>query len=204
MSEETALPEVFDPATQEGTSFDLIPIAIYVAQVIEACVVPAQTDKGPSHYIELTWQITEGEYENRFVWQRITFLHSNAQATMIGRKQFKDLCIATGISEQVADVEVFKFIPCEIKVGIEKDKQGCYPDKNKVSRRLAARAGPETEDSGGRADEAGTVRSGGNDRDDGSSETRRQAATATRRPGAKSRSRRRRSPGRWTTRYPYR
>ena len=48
----------------------------------------------------------------RYVWQRITFLHSKTQAVTIGRKQFKDLCVATGISEQVTDVEVFKFIPC--------------------------------------------------------------------------------------------
>lgn len=125
---ETLLPEVFDPATQEGN--DLIPVGIYAAQVIETCV--AQPKSGDGHHIELTWQITEGEHEGRYVWQRITFLHSNAQAVRIGRKLFKDLCIATGISEQVSDVGVFKFIPCDIRVGIETDKQGTYPDKNKV------------------------------------------------------------------------
>jgi len=36
----------------------------------------------------------------------------------------------------VTDVEVFNFIPCRIKVGIEQDKQGVYPDKNRVSRIL--------------------------------------------------------------------
>jgi hypothetical protein len=126
---ETLLPEIFDPATQEGN--DLIPIGIYAAQVIEACV--AQPQSGDGHYIALTWQITEGQHENRYIWQRITFLHSKEQAVRIGRKQFKDLCVATGISEQVSDVEVFKFIPCEIKVGIETDKRGEYPDKSKVS-----------------------------------------------------------------------
>jgi hypothetical protein len=126
---ETLLPEIFDPATQEGN--DLIPVGIYVAQVIEACV--AQPLSGDGHYIALTWQITEGEHEGRYVWQNITFLHSSAQATRIGRKQFKDLCVATGISEQVSDVEVFKFTACDIRVGVETDKQGAYPDKNKVS-----------------------------------------------------------------------
>ena len=72
----------------------------------------------------------------RYVWQNITFLHSNTQAVTIGRQQFKDLCIATGISEQVTDVEIFKYIPCRLKVGIEKDKQGVYSDKNRVSRIL--------------------------------------------------------------------
>lgn len=131
-SHETSLPETFDPATQEGTSFDVVPVGTYVAQVLDACV--AQPQSGDGYYVGLTWQITEGKYEGRYVWQRITFLHSSTQAVTIGRKQFKDLCVATGIDEQVANVEVFKFIPCDIKVGIEQDKQGVYPDKNKVSR----------------------------------------------------------------------
>src|SRR5262249_49506697 len=42
----------------------------------------------------------------------------------------------TNISEQVTDVSVFKFISCQIRVGIEQDKQGVYPDKNRVSRIL--------------------------------------------------------------------
>src|SRR5215831_5714919 len=131
---ETTLPEAFDPETQEGSHFDVVPIGTYAAQVVDACV--AQPKSGDGHYVGLTWQITEGEHEGRYVWQRITFLHSSAQATTIGRRQFKDLCVATGIAEQVTDVEVFKFVPCTIKVGIERDKQGVYPDKNRVSRIL--------------------------------------------------------------------
>jgi uncharacterized protein DUF669 len=135
---ETVLPELFDPETQEGSHFDVVPVGYYTAQVVDACV--AQPKSGDGYYIGLSWQITEGEYENRYVFQRITFQHSNAQAVTIGRRQFKDLCVATGVSEQVSDVEVFKFKPCRLKVGIEKDKQGIYEDKNRVSRVLPLEA----------------------------------------------------------------
>jgi len=135
---ETTLPEAFDPETQEGSHFDVVPIGTYAAQVVDACV--AQPKSGDGHYVGLTWQITEGEHEGRYVWQRITFLHSSTQAVTIGRRQFKDLCVATGVSEQVSDVEVFKFIPCQLKVGIEKDKSGVYPDKNRISRALPLEA----------------------------------------------------------------
>src|SRR5262249_61454732 len=81
-----------------------------------------------------SWQITEGTYEGRYVFQRITFMHSSIEATTIGRRQFKDLCVATGVGEQVTDVTVFKYIPCQIRVGIEQDKTGLYDDKNRVSR----------------------------------------------------------------------
>jgi hypothetical protein len=129
---ETALPETFDPQVEEGSSFDLLPVGSYSAQVVDACVAKPQS--GDGYYVGLSWQVTEGEYENRYVFQRITFLHSSVQAVTIGRHQFKDLCVATGVSEQVTDVSVFKFIPCTIKVGIERDKQGIYDDKNRVSR----------------------------------------------------------------------
>jgi len=129
---ETTLPEMFDPATQEGSKFDLLPVSWYKAQITDASV--SQPQSGDGWGINLTWQITEGEHEGRYVWQWITVTHSSAQATAIGRQHFKDLCVATGINEQVTDVAVFKFIPCQIRVGIEQDKSGIYDDKNKVSR----------------------------------------------------------------------
>jgi hypothetical protein len=138
----TALPEAFNPEEQEGSNYDVLPKGEYVAQVIDASV--SQPKSGDGYGINLTWQITEGEYENRYAWQRITFQHSSNQAQQIGRQQLKDLCEATGVSEQVTDVEVFKFIPCLIRLGIEKDKDGVYPDKNKVARVLPlAPAGPQ-------------------------------------------------------------
>jgi hypothetical protein len=134
MLSSTALPEAFNPEEQEGSNYDVLPKGEYVAQVIEVSVSPPKS--GDGYGICLTWQIIEGEYENRYAWQRITFQHSKPLAQHIGRQQLKDLCVATGVSEQVTDVEVFKFIPCRIRLGIERDKDGVYPDKNKVARVL--------------------------------------------------------------------
>ena len=167
---ETLLPETFDPATQEGTT--IVPVGTYAAQITDACV--AQPKSGDGYYIGLTWQITEGEHEGRCVWQRITFMHSNVQAVRIGRQQFKDLCVATGISEQVSDVEVFKFIPCSIRVGIEVDKQDLYRDKNKVSRILPLEQKPRGAYAQPAKTKSGADRSGNDRNDDGSEAERRQ------------------------------
>jgi hypothetical protein len=102
------------------------------AQITEATV--SQPQSGDGYGIELTWQITEGTYENRFLWQRVTFQHSSTQAQRIGRAQFKDLCTACGVTEAVNDLDLFKLIPCKVRVGIEKDKNGVYDDKNRVTR----------------------------------------------------------------------
>ena len=128
----TEFPEIFDPETQEGNSWDPLPVGEYVAQIVEVSVLQPQS--GDGYYLVLTWKIAEGEFERRLVWQRIIFAHSNEQAQTIGRKTLKDLCVALGVNEQVNDAEVFLFKPARIRLGIEKDKQGIYPDQNKVNR----------------------------------------------------------------------
>jgi hypothetical protein len=82
--------------------------------------------------INLIWQVTEGKYENRYVWQWLTIQHSSEQATRIGRRQFKDLCVACNLSEQVKDVAPFMYIPCQIRVTTKPDQNG--DDRNNVSR----------------------------------------------------------------------
>ena len=136
----TQFPETFDPTTQEGNSWDVLPVREYVAQVVEASI--QQPNSGDGYYLALTWKI-EGDYEGRQVWQRITYLHSSEQAQTIGRKMLKDLCVATGVAEQVDDAEVFLFKPVRIRLGIERDKQGVYPDKNRISRILPLEAKSE-------------------------------------------------------------
>src|SRR6478672_2425366 len=130
----TQLPEDFVPENQEGNSWDLIPDGEYVAEIVEASVT--QPRNGDGYYIALTWKIADGDYQGRYIWQRVTFLHSNEQAQSIGRKALKDLCVALSVQEHVEDVEVFLFKPARIKVGVEKDKTGQYDDKNKVKRVL--------------------------------------------------------------------
>src|SRR5262245_40990613 len=138
----TQFPETFDPTTQEGNSWDVLPVGEYVAQVVEASI--QQPNSGDGYHLALTWKITEGGYEGRQVWQRIRYLHSSEQAQTIGRKTLKDLCVATGVAdEQVANAEVFLCKPVRIRLGIERDKQGVYPDKNRISRILPLEAKSE-------------------------------------------------------------
>jgi hypothetical protein len=128
----TDFSEMFDPSQYKGTTYDPLPIGIYSAQIIEAEITVPQSQDGQN--IKLVWQITEGDYANRQVWQHITFAHSNAQAQEIGRRQLKDLCEACGITTSISGPEPFKHIPCKIRVGIKKDKDGVYDDRNVVTR----------------------------------------------------------------------
>jgi hypothetical protein len=125
-----------------------------VAQAIEAKVAPPQS--GDGYGLTLTWKILEGDFEGRQLWQYITYLHSNETAQAIGRKTIKDICTALDINEAVQDASVFLFKPARLSVGIQKDKQGVYPDRNKVSRVTplvaATETSPKPTSSGGKTD----------------------------------------------------
>ena len=140
----TQFPQTFDPTTQEGNSWAVMPVGKYVAQIVEASI--QQPNSGDGYHLAVTWKIIEGDYEGRQVWDRITISHSSEQAQTIGRKLLKDLCVATGIAEPVNDAEVFLFKPVRIRLGIERDKQGVYPDKNRISRILPLEAKSEEPD----------------------------------------------------------
>jgi Protein of unknown function (DUF669) len=137
----TQFPQTFDPTTQEGNSWNVLPPGECVAHIVEASI--QQPHSGDGYYLALTWKIIKGDYAGRQVWQQIVCQHSSEQAQTIGRKMLKDLCVATGVAEQVDDASVFLFKPVRIRLGIERDKQGVYEDKNRISRILPLEAKSE-------------------------------------------------------------
>jgi hypothetical protein len=132
MESSTKLDTPFEPEKEEGTSFELLPSGKYKAEITNASVGATKNGKGTM--VNLTWTIAEGEYENRLVFQSILTQHESEQAQKIGRQKFKDVCSACGITEPVTDLDVLRWKPCSIYVTVEKDKDGAYPDKNKVAR----------------------------------------------------------------------
>jgi hypothetical protein len=126
----TTLEEAFNPEKEEGTSFDLVPPGTYLAEIEDAKVVT--TKNGNGQMVKLRWKITEGEHENRVLWQQLIIQHTSADAQKFGRRKFKDLCVALNITDPVNDLEVLHFKPCRIMVGIEKATG--YADQNRISR----------------------------------------------------------------------
>jgi hypothetical protein len=129
----------FVPAEEKGTSFDLLPAGKYKAEIVQATCGPTKNGRGQS--VKLQWAITEGEFENRPLFQDILVQHESEEAQRIGRERFKDVCDACGISEPVTKLGVLQYVPCILSVVVEKDKTGAYPDKNKVARVRPVTAG---------------------------------------------------------------
>ena len=74
----------FDANTVEPTTeFDPVPAGKYLA-VITASEMKA-TKAGKGSFLEIQFQIIEGEYANRNVWARLNLDNPNATAVQIAR-----------------------------------------------------------------------------------------------------------------------
>lgn len=114
---------------QEG-SFDPIPAGDYVAYVTDAAWKDARSG---GRYLNVTWEIIEGDYSGRLVWDILNLENANQTAADIAQRRLSSMCHATGKMHLATDngEEMFR-IPCRIKVVIENDKLGQYGPSNKV------------------------------------------------------------------------
>jgi len=86
----------FDANTVEPTSdFDPVPAGKYVAIITASEMKP--TKNGNGQYLELQFQIVDGEHANRYVWARLNLANPNAQAVQIARAQLSSICRAVGV-----------------------------------------------------------------------------------------------------------
>lgn len=77
----------------------------------------AQTGK----FLELVFQIIDGEFKGRKCWSRLNLDNPNAQAVKIARGELSAICRAVGVMQPKDSVELHDK-PLAIKVGLEKRK----------------------------------------------------------------------------------
>lgn len=108
----------FDATTTEPAgSYDPLPDGKYVAVITDSAKKP--TRKGDGQYIQLTFQVIDGEYRGRLVWATLNIDNPSEQATRIGRGQLSSICRAVGVMKPNDSSELHN-IPLVIKVGAEK------------------------------------------------------------------------------------
>ena len=94
--------------------------------------------------LKLRFDIMEGEFENRVVFDQPCYQHTNAQTQLIAQQRLKDICAAIGHKGPFSDSEILHYHPLMIKVGIRVDKTGQYEPQNEVKavKAIGAPAAP--------------------------------------------------------------
>jgi len=107
----------FNANEVESTDFDPIPANKYVA-VITASQMKENKNKTGS-YLELTFQIIEGDYKNRLLWARLSLNHPNETTAKIARGHLSAICKAIGVLTPRDSAELHN-LPLVINVKVKK------------------------------------------------------------------------------------
>ena len=75
--------------------FEAIPAGKYLAVITESEMKP--TKSGSGSFLELVFQVIEGEFKGRNLWARLNLDNQNATAVQIARAELSALCRAVGV-----------------------------------------------------------------------------------------------------------
>ena len=99
------------------TEFEAIPAEKYAAMITDSETKP--TKSGFGSYLQLTFQILEGEYKGRFLWARLNLDNPNQTAVQIAKAELSAVCRAVGVLTPQDSVELHN-LPLVINVRCRK------------------------------------------------------------------------------------
>jgi hypothetical protein len=112
----------FDANTVDPTTdFEPIPPGKYQAVITDSEV--KRNKAGTGSYLQLTFQIIEGEFKNRFLWARLNMDNPNATAVKIARAELSAICRAVGVLQPKDSCELHD-LPLVITVKCKKRDEG--------------------------------------------------------------------------------
>lgn len=125
------LNQAFDPAqvADDDRDFAPMPDCEPVAQIIESELTTK--DNGAKQRLVLTWEILDGEFKGRRIWDGYNIVHPSTEAQAISERQLKKVCTAVGFQGALTNSEALHFKPCRIKVRTEKKREG-YDQRNEI------------------------------------------------------------------------
>lgn len=99
---------------------DTLPPGDYTAVIVESDKKP--TKNGEGAYIELKMQIVEGQFKNRYQWDRLNLWNKSEQAVSIAQSTLSAICHAVGVL-QPRDTSQLHGKPLTISVGTRKNQE---------------------------------------------------------------------------------
>jgi hypothetical protein len=97
--------------------FEPIPAGQYLAAIVGSEI--KETKAGDGSYLELTFQVLEGEYKGRLLWSRLNLDNPNKLAVKIARSQLAAICKAVGVLTPNDSTELHN-LPLMVKVGLKR------------------------------------------------------------------------------------
>lgn len=124
----------FDATTVEPSeSFDVLPKGKYLCMAVASVIKP--TKNGSGDYLEITFEVIDGQGKGRKIWERLNIRNQNKKAEEISQRQLSALCRCVGVMN-LQDTDQLHNIPVMLNVDIEQ-REG-YDPQNRVKGYEAA------------------------------------------------------------------
>ncbi|CAB4144010.1 Protein of unknown function DUF669 [uncultured Caudovirales phage] len=112
---------------EPSESFDVLPKGKYLAMAVASQIKP--TKSGTGEYLEITFEVLDGQGKGRKIWERLNIRNSNKKAEEISQRQLSALCRAVGVLN-LQDSDQLHNIPVVLEVDVE-EREG-YSAQNRV------------------------------------------------------------------------
>jgi len=111
-----------------------IPAGTYLAHITESDVQLLKSGNGTG--LKLTFEIIDGQYKGRRVWDNLNIKHTNDETQRIAQSQLSALCHAVNVIK-LQDTAALHMKPVNIKV-VVREAQGQYQASNNIKGYEAA------------------------------------------------------------------
>jgi hypothetical protein len=130
------LPNTFRKGEDTMEDWGAVPPGDYLCAIDDSDIVltkKAQEEKNPAlgQMLKLRFTILNGDYKGRKIFVQLNIINQNQTAVEIANRELNTILAAVN-KVAIETSEELHNIPMMCKVGIEKDKSGNYPDKNKM------------------------------------------------------------------------
>ena len=106
-------------AVEPSVPFEAIPAGKYTAIITDSDL--KETRSGTGRYLQLEFEITEGEYSGRKLWSRLNIENPNPDAVKFARADLAAICHAVNILHPADSVELHN-LPLQITVRCKKNQ----------------------------------------------------------------------------------
>jgi hypothetical protein len=105
-----------------------VPAGTYLTQIIESDVAPLKSGKGTG--LKLTFEIIDGQYKGRRIWENLNIQHENDETQRIAQSQLSALCHAVNVIK-LQDTAALHHKPVHVRV-VVREAQGQYQASNNI------------------------------------------------------------------------
>lgn len=111
--------ECFDASTvQPSDGFTPIPAGRYLAVINDSDM---RASAG-GQYLQLEFEIIEGDYTGRKLWSRLNLIHTNPDAVKFARADLSAICRAVNVMKLTDTIQLHN-LPMVVVVKLKKDKE---------------------------------------------------------------------------------